>query len=158
MRPGALRATDQGVEDHRQSGGDSVFGEVCGDADHQIFLRGRPFVGAGLEQGQQVRAELTCPQFLDLRGLPGSAFGVRLPQRVGCVGPVVIGEQVLELVGGAEVEALLGEVEAVLLQLVISEGAFLVGAAVLRGLLETECGVGGSVRVCCSGDCGRAGA
>ena len=28
----------------------------------------------------------------------------------------------------------------------------------LRGLLETECGAGGSVRACCSGDCGRAGA
>jgi phosphoserine phosphatase RsbU/P len=32
------------------------------------------------------------------------------------------------------------------------------GTAVLRGLLETECGAGGSVRVCCSGDCGRVGA
>ncbi|MFC7916164.1 SAM-dependent methyltransferase [Streptomyces sp. NPDC057386] len=30
--------------------------------------------------------------------------------------------------------------------------------ASLRGLLETECGAGGSVRACCSGDCGRAGA
>ncbi|MFG2708778.1 hypothetical protein [Streptomyces sp. NPDC048386] len=28
----------------------------------------------------------------------------------------------------------------------------------VRGLLETECGAGGSVRVCCSGDCGRVGA
>jgi hypothetical protein len=27
-----------------------------------------------------------------------------------------------------------------------------------RRLLETECGAGGSVRVCCSGDCGRAAA
>lgn len=52
MRPRVLRASDQGVEDCSQCGGDAVLGKVCSDADHQVFLVLRPFGRAGLEHGQ----------------------------------------------------------------------------------------------------------